>query len=102
LNLYVTVESDGRKEYYSLRSANLHFKATTSTHVVAGLYCDDEYYVFDSNNVLVKYDWWDENHSVYIDASSKSYKKDPQFTYLFWYYAIYVRDNETQMDNSNL
>lgn len=88
--LSYNVTLDDETKQYVLRAANLLYGNKSSRHVIAGLWCDGEYYVFDSNNYLVKFDWWKNDHSAYLKKAT--YLDDAKF--INWQYLIYVPSTE--------
>jgi hypothetical protein len=84
---------DNESFKYVLRAASLRYsnKNGKSGHAVAGLFCDDEYYIFDSTNILLRMDWTRPNHSEYINIVKE--KKNTEFIYNHADYSIYVKED---------
>jgi len=89
----IQLRKDNKTFNYVLRAAALAYlyKRKKGGHAVAGLFCDDEYYVFDSNNILLRMDWTRPNHSEYIKILNKEH--DDELFYSQAEYAIYVKED---------
>jgi hypothetical protein len=68
-------------------------------HVVTGLRCNDEYYIYDSNNIIVKAKWheslkknYSDNQPDWIDEFRK--KTEKPFVFRGCKYGIYILQHE--------
>jgi hypothetical protein len=89
----IQLRKDKESFNYVLRAAVLIYEDENneSGHAVAGLFCDDEYYIFDSNNILLRMDWTSPDHSKYIKKVNKMH--DCEYFYVMADYAIYVKED---------
>jgi hypothetical protein len=87
----IQLRKDNKTFKYVLRTAILIYETEDheNAHAIAGLFCDDEYYVFDSNNILLRLDWTNPDHSEYTKMTSKVYGEN--YYYERAAYAIYVK-----------
>ena len=78
---------------YTLQSAAFWFRTNDNgAHAIAGLRCKNEWYIYDSNNVLIKCDWHKGNFKPYEKIIEK--EKERLYEILStptFYYAIYTR-----------
>lgn len=67
---------------YKLTSACIIVNdATHGVHVIAGLTCENTWYIYDSNNIIHNCEWYDLNHCQgYIINRNKNFKYNYNFT----------------------
>jgi hypothetical protein len=89
----IQLRKDNKTFKYVLRTAVLIYESEDgkNAHAIAGLFCDDEYYVFDSNNILLRLDWTNPDHSEYTKISNNEYGEN--YFYHRAAYAIYVKED---------
>jgi hypothetical protein len=76
---------------YTLQAALIDPEAR---HVIAGLVCGTDSYVFDSNNYLAYCDWPNNDYSMYISMTKQhppTTDVDDCTSYPFIEYAVYVK-----------
>lgn len=61
----------------------------TSSHAIAGLHCDELFYIYDSNNYLNEYDWSTQNFErfeleVLAENYPRSYSEVQNYDILFY------------------
>jgi hypothetical protein len=88
---HITIIRSNEEKKFALVAANLHFSSIQKNfeHVVAGLLCDEQFYVYDSNNLMVVYDWTQGDHSLYFQKAEQHYNIS-NIKLRRWYYAFYV------------
>ena len=79
---------------YKLQSASICFdiKSLNDTHSISGLYCNEKYYVYDSNNIISYCKWNKSIFNEYIDLLNNFYDND---NYKYNYeieFAIYIKN----------
>ena len=86
-----------RDNKYNLEAGiiGLYSPNNNKGHSVAGLKCDDKYYIYDSNNYIV-YNEWYRDHAKTIDYINKYYNNYYNYNYKGIYYTIYVKEEDTK------
>ena len=75
---------------YKLQSAAISIISKDLIHIVSGLYCNEKYYIYDSNNIISYCKWSRGNLNEYIDLLNDIYN-DYNYNYKI-YYAIYIKN----------
>jgi hypothetical protein len=78
---------------YKLQSSIIQLISKKINHVVSGIICNKEYYIYDSNNIFVKNDWYkgkNEIEKIFMDDNMKNVYGN-KIIYDFIYVLIYVK-----------
>lgn len=73
---------------YSLVASSLAISGDSIGHAIAGLKCNDVYYIYDSNNFIIKVDW--RNTSWIHDYNSITRKS---ITFNHYNYLVYIKED---------
>ena len=79
---------------YKLQSASIFFdiKSLNDSHAISGLYCNEKYYVYDSNNIISYCKWNKSIFNEYIDLLNNFYDNDNyKYNYIIDL-AIYIKN----------
>jgi hypothetical protein len=79
----VNITHNGQLYGYKLVGATISLSRTGGAHAIAGLSCEDTWYMFDSNNVLTYDNWQNGEFSEYL-------KIKPIYSFHYYSNAIYV------------
>jgi hypothetical protein len=75
---------------YKLQSAGIGINSKDFAHIVSGLYCNDKYYVYDSNNIISYCKWSKANLKEYIDLLNDRYNN---YNYnIDFDFAVYIKN----------
>ena len=75
---------------YKLQSAGIGIISKDLQHIVSGLYCNEKYYVYDSNNIISYCKWNKGNLNEYIELLNDRYN-DYNYKYQLEF-VIYIKN----------
>lgn len=97
----ITHKGEGNEfvEYHILVGCLIHVNIVgIGGHAIVGLKCDDEYYVYDSNNVLAVTNWHVGDIGEYIRIATDFYKNQVDIVGIFAY--LYVPEASNKASNA--
>lgn len=85
--------SDIKIGLYNYKLCSSSISLNGINHAIAGIICNDKYYVYDSNNIIVESNWPEKDISNYLtnETTRELYSKDVSFKKFG--YLIYTRQN---------
>jgi hypothetical protein len=77
---------------YKLHSGIIDFKTNIDHHTVSGLFCNDKYYIYDSNNIISYSKWYQNVYNEYIELINDYYKVNGYSYDFILEFCIYVKN----------